>query len=86
MPVALGLKGAMVLSGLLHMVTVGALIAVPTTVSLMWPYWIGVLLIGGTLVYEHWLVRPNDLSKMDKAFFDLNGVVSIIFLGAILLS
>lgn len=86
MPVALGLKGAMVFSGLLHMVTVGALIAVPMAVPLMWPYWIGVGLIGSTLVYEHWLIRPNDLSKMDKAFFDLNGAVSLIYLGAILLS
>lgn len=86
MPVALGLKGAMVFSGLLHIVTVGALIAVPMAVPLMWPYWIGVVLIAGTLVYEHWLIRPNDLSKMDKAFFDLNGAVSLIYLGAILLS
>jgi 4-hydroxybenzoate polyprenyltransferase len=86
MPVALGLKGAMVFSGLLHVVTVGALIAVPMAVSLAWPYWIGVGMIAGTLVYEHWLIRPNDLSKMDKAFFDLNGAVSLIYLGAILLS
>jgi 4-hydroxybenzoate polyprenyltransferase len=55
-------------------------------VSLAWPYWIGVGMIAGTLVYEHWLIRPNDLSKMDKAFFDLNGAVSLIYLGAILLS
>ena len=86
MPVALGLKGAMVFSGLLHVVTVGALIAVPMAVSLAWPYWIGVGMIAGTLFYEHWLIRPNDLSKMDKAFFDLNGAVSLIYLGAILLS
>ena len=86
MPVALGLKGAMIFSGLLHLITVGALVAVPMTVSLTWPYWIGVVLIVGTLAYEHWLVRPDDLSKMNKAFFDLNGAVSLIYLGAILLS
>ena len=32
------------------------------------------------LAYEHWIVRPDDLSRIDKAFFDLNGYVSLAFL------
>ena len=42
-------------------------------------YWIGVIAIAGTLVYEQSLVKPNDLSRIDKAFFDLNGYVSLVF-------
>jgi 4-hydroxybenzoate polyprenyltransferase len=83
-PVALGQVGAMWVSGLLHVVTVGLLAALPSTVALGWPYWAGFALITGVLAYEHWLVRPGDLSRIDKAFFDLNGYVSLLFLGAVL--
>ncbi|MDB4989514.1 MAG: 4-hydroxybenzoate polyprenyltransferase, partial [Myxococcaceae bacterium] len=38
----------------------------------------------GILSYEHALVKPNDLSKMDKAFFDLNGYVSVAFFVCVL--
>ncbi len=37
------------------------------------------MLVAGILAYEHSLVKPNDLSKIDKAFFDLNGYVSVGF-------
>lgn len=83
-PVALGQVGAMWVSGLLHVVTVGLLAALPFTVPLTWPYWVGFALITGVLAYEHYLVRPGDLSRIDKAFFDLNGYVSLVFLGAVL--
>jgi 4-hydroxybenzoate polyprenyltransferase len=47
-------------------------------------FFAGCLLIAGILVYEHALVKPGDLSKIDKAFFDLNGYVSVAFLGCVL--
>ena len=72
--------------GLLHVVTAGLLAALPYTTPLGPAYWIGWLVIVGVLGYEHWLVRPNDLSRIDKAFFDLNGYVSLLFLGAVLVS
>ena len=40
------------------------------------------VLITGILAYEHWIVRPSDLSRLGKAFFDLNGYVSIGYLAA----
>jgi 4-hydroxybenzoate polyprenyltransferase len=40
-------------------------------------YVAGVAAVAGLLVYEHWLVRPNDLSRVNKAFFQVNGVISI---------
>ncbi len=79
MPQALGETGAMVASGVLHVVTVGCLAALPFLTPLGWPYWIGFAVITAVLAYEHWLVRPGDLSRIDKAFFDLNGYVSVAF-------
>jgi 4-hydroxybenzoate polyprenyltransferase len=43
-------------------------------------YMIGVLMIAALLAVEHALVRPSDLSKLNKAFFDVNGYVSVAFL------
>lgn len=84
-PSRLGQVGAMVLSAVLHVITVGLLAALPSLVSLHWPYWVGFALITGVLLYEHYLVRPGDLSKIDKAFFDLNGYVSLLFFVAVFL-
>lgn len=79
-PVALGERGALVASALLHVVTVGLLAAIPATVALGWPYWIGFSAITGALFYEHWIVRPGDLSRLDQAFFSANGWISLGFL------
>ena len=78
-PVALGLRGAMVASALLHVVTVAMLVLLPLLTPLGVPYALGVVVITAVLVYEHWIVRPDDLSRIDKAFFDLNGYVSLAF-------
>lgn len=82
-PVALGERGAMVVSALLHVVTVALLAAVPSFATLGWGYWLGFAAITGVLTYEHWIVRPGDLSRIDKAFFDLNGYVSLIFFAGV---
>lgn len=80
-PTALGLRNAMILSAALHVGTLGVLGALPFVVPLGWPYAIGWVVIGAVLAYEHWIVRPDDLSRIDKAFFDLNGYVSLLFFG-----
>lgn len=79
-PSALGIRGALIVSALLHVVTIGCLLALPWFVALGPAYLVGVAVIAGVLLYEHWLVRPDDLSRIDKAFFDLNGYVSLAFL------
>ncbi len=48
-------------------------------------YFLGLLLLSAFLVYEHRLIRPNDLSKINKAFFTVNGYVSILFFTTVLL-
>ena len=44
-----------------------------------------VVAVVAILAYEHWIVRPDDLSRIDKAFFDLNGWISIAYFAAMLL-
>lgn len=85
-PARLGPVGALWVSGALHVGTAALLAALPFLVPLDWPYWVGWALIVAVLAYEHWLVRPGDLSRIDKAFFDLNGYVSLLFFGAVLLA
>lgn len=78
-PAVLGVGGALVVSAVLHVVTIGALAALPSVVALGAAYYVGLVIIAGVLLYEHWIVRPDDLSRVDKAFFDLNGYVSLVF-------
>jgi 4-hydroxybenzoate polyprenyltransferase len=48
-------------------------------------YWLGVVAVAALLVYEHSLVRPDDLRRLDAAFFTVNGVISIVFCAFVLL-
>jgi 4-hydroxybenzoate polyprenyltransferase len=47
--------------------------------GLGWWYWLGVAVVAGLLAYEHSLVRPNDIRRLDAAFFTVNGVISVVF-------
>jgi 4-hydroxybenzoate polyprenyltransferase len=47
-------------------------------------YWLGVVAVAGLLLYEHSLIRPGDLRRLDAAFFTVNGVISIVFFGFVL--
>ena len=48
-------------------------------------HWIGLILFVGLLVYQHTLVKPNDLSKINLAFFTTNGIASVVFGGLLIL-
>jgi 4-hydroxybenzoate polyprenyltransferase len=78
-PARLGVVGSLWLSALLHVATAGCLVGVGLTLGRGLPYFAGVGLIAAILAYEHAIVRPSDLSRIDKAFFDLNGYVSVAF-------
>jgi len=84
-PARFGQVGAMAISGALHVVTVAALIAVHLIADLGWIHAAGVAVIAAILAFEHAIVRPGDLSKLGRAFFDLNGWVSLGYLAATLL-
>lgn len=79
-PVRFGVFGALVISALLHVVTVLCLAAVGVSLGRGLAYFAGVAIVALLLAYEHSLVKPSDLSKINKAFFDLNGYVSMGFL------
>jgi 4-hydroxybenzoate polyprenyltransferase len=78
-PVSFGAEDAVRISQLLHAVTVALLVAVGVATGAGWLYAAGVVVAAGLLLYEHSLVKPNDLSKLDAAFFTMNGVISIAF-------
>ncbi len=82
-PARFGVDGALWVSGLLHAGTVAALVGVHHLAGLGLAHLCGLGLIAVILAYEHWIVRPGDLRRLDRAFFDLNGYVSIAYLLAI---
>ena len=83
-PVVFGRRGALTIARGLHVLTVAALAAVGTAVPVGWLYAVGVFVAAALLLYEHSLVRGDDLSKLDAAFFTMNGVISLTFFGFVL--
>jgi len=83
-PAALGVPRAILVSRALHLVTVSALAVTVWAVGLGVAAWIGVAVVATLLAYEHSLVSSDDLSKLDAAFFTMNGVISMAFLTAVL--
>jgi len=84
-PARFGIARALEVSILLHALTMAALAAVGLSAGLGWIWWVAVALAGLLLCYEHWIVRPDDLSRVDLAFFTLNGWVGVgLFLGLLL--
>jgi 4-hydroxybenzoate polyprenyltransferase len=83
-PARFGIRGSLLVSGLLHVGTVAALVALHRVAGLGLAHGLGILLVAAILGYEHWIVRPGDLRRLDKAFFDLNGYVALCYLAAVL--
>ena len=83
-PATLGEARALTVARVLHIATVIALAAVGSAVGAGWLYWVGVAVVAALLLYEHSLVRADDLSKLDAAFFTMNGIISIAFFGFVL--
>ena len=78
-PVLIGKKNALILSTLLHFLTFSALNIAGSFGEFGLYYWIGFWIFSALLVYQHTLVKHNDLSKVNLAFFTTNGIASIIF-------
>jgi 4-hydroxybenzoate polyprenyltransferase len=86
-PARLGVRGALVVSALLHLAMLTALVALPRVYAgdgggaLGAAYGIGVAGCAALLAYQHWIVRPHDLSRLDAAFFTANGILAVWLLG-----
>jgi 4-hydroxybenzoate polyprenyltransferase len=84
-PAAVGEIGAIRIARMLHVVSIASLALVGVVIHGGAWYWVGVALAAALLLYEHSMVTPGDLSKLDAAFFTMNGMISIAFFFFVLL-
>ncbi|RYE58114.1 MAG: 4-hydroxybenzoate octaprenyltransferase [Sphingobacteriales bacterium] len=84
-PAALGVKNALKLSVILHVFSALCVILPILFASFSWIYYIGVAFFCLMLIYQHLLVKPNDISKVNRAFATTNGFASVIFAACFLL-
>ena len=78
-PKLLGLAGALRAAQILHVAMIGCLWALAESLQLGALSWVGIGAVSALLIYEHSLVKPNDFSRVDAAFFTMNGYVSVLF-------
>jgi len=79
-----GERGAFRAARAFHVGTVALLVAAGLGLDVGVFYWLGVAAVAGLLAYEHSLVRPGDLRRLDAAFFTMNGVISVAFFAFVL--
>jgi 4-hydroxybenzoate polyprenyltransferase len=78
LPARLGVPAALRVAALCHLIMLLLLALLPLVSPLLGTiYYLGLLLVGTLLAYEHYLVRPHDLSRVQQAFFHVNGIVSV---------
>ncbi|KIO76699.1 4-hydroxybenzoate polyprenyltransferase [Pedobacter lusitanus] len=84
-PSAIGRKKALRLSEFLHVLSAICVILPIVFSTFSWAYYLGVTFFCSMLIYQHLLVKPNDISKVNKAFATTNGLASVIFAACFLL-
>ncbi len=82
--VRFGVGGVFAAARLLHVGTVALFVAVGLGLPVGALYWLGVTATAALLLYEHLIVRPGDLRRLDAAFFTVNGVISVVFFAFVL--
>jgi 4-hydroxybenzoate polyprenyltransferase len=83
-PARFGIPAALALARACHLFTVAAFVLLGWVLGLGWMYWVAVGVVAGLLIYEHSLVSPQDLSRLDVAFFNVNGYIAIVlFVGVV---
>ena len=80
-PQAFGLEGAFWIARLMHLAMLGMLLWLVVLFGLGKMAVLGVLVVALLLLYEHLIISPRDLRRMNAAFFTLNGVISVVFFG-----
>jgi 4-hydroxybenzoate polyprenyltransferase len=84
-PVIFGKAKALRVSVLLHILSTFFVIGAGFVGNFNWLYWVGIAVFVGMLIYQHSIVKPNDLSRVNIAFMTANGIASVVF-GALVLS
>jgi len=82
-PARLGVPAALRIARVCHALTAAAFALLGVMLALGPLYWVGWLAVVGLLVYEHSLVSPADLSRLDVAFFNVNGYIAVIVLASV---
>jgi len=85
-PARFGIPAGLLLARVCHLLTVLLLGALGVWFHLGWPFWLGLAGVVALFVWEHSLVRPNDLSKLNVAFQNINGYISMTIFAATLLA
>ena len=78
-PAAIGKKNALLLSNLLHVISASLIVYAGYMLEAGISYWIGSIVFTALLIYQHTLVKPGDLSKVNMAFATTNGFASVLF-------
>jgi len=78
-PVIMGKKGALKLSVFLHLLSFATIVVIGSISSVGWLYWVGSAIFSALLLYQHLIVKPDDLSKVNLAFGTTNGIASVVF-------
>jgi len=76
-PARLGSARAILVGKVFHGLMIALLAVIPLGVPLGWIYYLGLAVVSALIAYEHQLVKPGDLSKLDAAFFNMNGYISV---------
>jgi 4-hydroxybenzoate polyprenyltransferase len=79
-PKRFGIACALLIARAMHVGVVALLSWLAASFALPWPAWVGIAVVAALLAYEHSLVKADDLSKLDAAFFAVNGYISLLFL------
>ena len=85
-PARYGIATALHLSTLSHILTLVLLVILGYLLALGWPYWLGLIVVAGLLIWEHTLVKPDDLANINVAFFNINSYISVTLFLSILIS
>ena len=78
-PAWFGKSKALRISELFHLLSTGAVTVAGFIGDFGWLYWIGAVIFCGMLIYQHSIVKPNDLKRVNKAFMTSNGIASVVF-------
>jgi 4-hydroxybenzoate polyprenyltransferase len=78
-PAAIGIPAAFWVSNAMHAAALGFLILLAKVFALGAAAWLGIMVVAGLLLYEHLIVSPRDLRRLNAAFFTMNGVIAILF-------
>jgi len=78
-PAVVGTSKGLRISELLHFLSATCVVVAGVYGYFHWLYWVGVALFIGMLIYQHTIVKPNDLSKVNIAFMTANGIASVVF-------